>query len=143
MICVDASVAAKWLFPREVHAAEAMALLTNSLARREAVIAPSLLLFEMTNILRQRMLREGLALLDADRLLARFQAIPLLFPAPPGLYQRALALAEAYGLRAAYDAHYLALAERYGCVLWTADQRLFRSLGGGLPFVREIATYAP
>ncbi len=28
---------------------------------------------------------------------------------------------------AAYDAHYLALAESFGCELWTADERFYRA----------------
>jgi predicted nucleic acid-binding protein len=39
---------------------------------------------------------------------------------------RALMLADTLGLSAAYDMHYLALAEAIGCELWTADAKFHR-----------------
>ena len=60
---------------------------------------------------------------------------------PDGLHQRALALAHAYRLPAAYDAHYLALAEYFGCELWTDDGRLFRGVQDDLSFVRRLSEY--
>ena len=62
--------------------------------------------------------------------------------APRTLYRRALEIAEQHDLPTAYDAHYMALAERLRCVLWTDDQRLLRALRGNLPFVRPIADYS-
>ena len=60
---------------------------------------------------------------------------------PAWLHRQALILADAFGLPAAYDAHYLALAEHFECELWTADRRLLRAVGSGPPFVRPIAEY--
>jgi predicted nucleic acid-binding protein len=57
------------------------------------------------------------------------------------VYQQALAIAAAYGLPAAYDAHYVALAQHLDCDLWTDDQRHLCQLGGALPFVRPLANY--
>lgn len=44
---------------------------------------------------------------------------------------------------AAYDAHYLALAEREGCEYWTADQRLWNTVKAALPWVRWLGNYTP
>ncbi len=140
MIVVDASVAAKWVLP-EQHSERALAFVTSCMQTGQAVIAPPLLPFEIANILRQRMVRQGLALVDADRLMADFLDFPVTLAPSAGLHQRALAIAEAHALPAAYDAHYLALAEAQGCVLWTDDRRLLRLLGGALPFAQEIANY--
>ena len=60
---------------------------------------------------------------------------------PPGIHERALTLAAIYGLPAIYDAHYVALTERLGCPLWTADRTLVNTLGGKLPFIRWIGDY--
>lgn len=51
---------------------------------------------------------------------------------------RAVELASDLGLPAVYDAHYLALAERMGCELWTADERLWNSVRTSLSWVRWI-----
>ena len=46
------------------------------------------------------------------------------------LHVRALELASELQQGAVYDAHYLALAEEFGCELWTADQRFYRAAEG-------------
>jgi predicted nucleic acid-binding protein len=141
MIVVDASVAAKWLFPHEVRDRQALTLLTESTRQSNPIVAPHLLTFEVANIIRQRMIREGLALTDADQLMTRFVALPVTLQAPPRLSQEALAIADAHGLPAAYDGHYVALAQQLGCDLWTDDQRLIRQIAGVLSFVRPLAHY--
>ncbi len=140
MICVDSSVAAKWSFV-ELHSFQARALLRVTLEQQEPIIAPPLLPSEVANVIRQRLRQGGLDLGEARALLAQFLAVPLSLQAPETLYDRALLLADQYGLPAIYDAQYVALAELLDATLWTADQRLLRALGGRLPLVRWIAEY--
>ena len=45
----------------------------------------------------------------------------------PDIHSRALELASLLRQGAAYDVHYLALAESLGCELWTADERFYRA----------------
>ncbi len=140
MICVDASLAAKWLFPEE-HSERALALAADSARGGQRMVGPTLLPIEVTNIVRQRMLRDSLSLDEAVGLLHQFFAFSVTIAAPTALQERALALAVAYNLPAVYDAHYVALADLLGCELWTSDRRLLRALGGKLPFVRWIGDY--
>jgi len=44
------------------------------------------------------------------------------------IYSRALELVDQLQQAAAYDAHYLALAETLNCDLWTADERFYRAV---------------
>lgn len=118
MICVDASVAAKWILEEEDWAREAEALLGATLRAGEPIVAPPLLPFEITNILRRR--QRATTPVSLERvllLLEEFLRLPIALHNSPGMHRRALLLADAYGLPAAYDAHYLALAEQFDCVL--------------------------
>ena len=141
MIVVDASVAAKLVLTDEAHADKAASLARDSASRGEPLVAPPLLPTELTNILRQRMRRVGMPLETARQLLADFLALSITLTAPADLYDRALQLAVQYNLPAAYDAHYLALAQLLGCDLWTDDQRLINALAGNPPFVQWIGAY--
>ena len=140
MICIDASVAAKWLFAED-YSAQADALLQAALTTPEPLVAPFLLPSEVANILRQRMRRGTLLIEEARTLLAQFRAVPVLLQEPETLYDQALVLADRFNLPAVYDAHYIALAELLGATLWTADERLLNTLGGRVPFVQWISTY--
>lgn len=141
MICVDASVVAKW-FLQEEWTSQARALLRETLNADEPIVAPPLLPYEVTNILRLRLRASTpLPLEQALIFLDDFLSVPIELRNPPGLHRCALILADAYGLPAAYDAHYLALAEQLNCTLWTDDRRLLRTLAGRLPYVRPISDY--
>jgi predicted nucleic acid-binding protein len=143
MICVYASVVVKWLLLEE-QSDRADALYDAAVLRDELIVAPPLLPLEITNVLRQRMRAQGgPSLVEATELLDTFLAFAIDYQNPPGLHHRALALADAYGLPAAYDANYLALAEHLGCDFWTDDRRLLRHVGGRLAFVRSLADVEP
>ena len=145
MICVDASVAAKWVLPEDLSD-KARSLAIAAERSGEAMVAPALLPFEVANILRQRLVRaaagERLTLAQAQQALALFLAVPVALSTPATLYEQALAIADTYGLPGAYDAHYVGLAQMLGCDFWTDDRRLLRALAGRLPFVRWIGDFS-
>ncbi len=141
MIVVDTSVAVKWLFPEEDYAGEAFALLEAELSGGEPILGPPMLYSEVTNVIRRRQLTANVPRERALFLLHQFMALPITIFEPDNLYRRALILADDFGLPAAYDAHFIALAEVYRCRLWTDDQRLLRQLNGRLAFVRWIGEY--
>lgn len=140
MICVDASVAAKWILSEE-HSERALALYAESVQVGEPVVAPALLPFEIANILRLRMVRDNVSFAQAQQLMEQFQSFPLRYPVRRRLGLRALELASTYNLPAVYDAHYLALAQLLSCPFWTDDRRLLRNLAGRLDFVRWIGDF--
>jgi predicted nucleic acid-binding protein len=143
VICVDASLAAKWVLPED-YSDKALALFSATAQAGERIIAPPLLPIEVTNIIRRRMLAATapLSLTQATTALERFLAFPVRLEAPAGLYRRALTLSETYQLPAAYDAHYLALSQMRSCMLWTDDRRLLRLLGGRFPSIAWIGDYS-
>jgi len=109
-------------------------------AEHRRIAAPTLLFYEVANAL-YRYQRARMMSSSAVRLaLKAAQALPLRLYGEPELHTRALDLAERFSLPAAYDAHYLALADWLGAEFWTADLRLARVVQDELPWVRVLDT---
>jgi len=143
-VVVDTSLALKWVF-QEADSYLADALL-NEWSRKEIIIlAPALLIYETTNVLYKK-LRKGD--ISAQRVKEALREIALLgisfdFTTQFELSTRAIEFSIQYNLPATYNSHYLALAEREKCELWTADTRMWNSLQGKLPWVRNLNNYQP
>jgi len=107
-------------------------------AEGRQLAAPALLYYEVTNAL-YRYQKLGLMSASSVRLaLKAALSLPLRLHRDAGLHQQALDLAERFSLPAAYDAHYLALAEWLGGEFWTADRRLVQAVQAELPWVRLV-----
>jgi len=107
-------------------------------AEHRRIAAPTLLFYEVANAL-YRYQRARMMSSSAVRLaLKAAQALPLRLYGEPELHTRALGLAQRFSLPAAYDAHYLALADWLGAEFWTADRRLARAVQDKLPWVRTV-----
>jgi len=139
-LVLDASVVVALLFA-EPLTPQADLLITDAQRRGLRLNAPHLLPFEVTNAIRRRMRRDGLSLDEALTALNFFLALPIDLIVDHELHRQALRLTQAYGL-GGQDAHYVALAQRLGCALWTADERLLRALGDRLPQVRFIGEHS-
>jgi predicted nucleic acid-binding protein len=126
VICIDAGLAIRRVvFPED----ETVQKLWDSWEEGEQeVYAPSLLFYEVTNALYRYQRQELLSAKTVDIALEAALSLPIRLVSDPALHRRAKALAERYQLPATYDAHYLALAERLECELWTADQRMAQAL---------------
>jgi predicted nucleic acid-binding protein len=135
---VDASVAVKWLLD-EPGTDHAMRLLEGWAEQHSEIVAPSLLLVEVGNVLLQRTRRGQLDPAGVEVALRELGDIPIAIVAENATSTtKALTLAHAYGLSALYDAIYLQLAKDLECAFWTADQRLVHSLQGKLPWVHLL-----
>jgi predicted nucleic acid-binding protein len=100
--------------------------------------APTLLPYEVANALYRY---QKLGYLGAAEVELAFKAalsLPLELHGEPELHWRALDLAKRFSLPAAYDAHYLALAELLEGEFWTADAGLARAVESSLPWVRLV-----
>ena len=135
-VVVDASVALQWVV-QEQDTEGALALWDRWQETAEWVIAPPLFGAEVTNALHQMVRRGYIQRVDAPDLLDSLTSA-VATAEPPGLYNRALALAAELRLGSTYDAVYLALAESEECEIWTADRRLFRSVREQLKYVRSV-----
>lgn len=124
MLVVDASIAIKW-FVEEPGRAEARRLLTAG----DPLIAPDLIVAEVTNAMWKRVLARQMTVMQgatATASLGRF--LDSLLPLAP-LAERALAIAEELR-HPAYDCFYLALAEARAASFATADRRLIARVAG-------------
>ena len=122
MIVVDASVVLKWLMPHEAPVDTALAIRQDHIDGRQPCACPELLLYEVANALvtkSQVPIEEamaGLALVLGDELIR--------YPLDEGDHGVAMRIARAQHL-SLYDAAYVALAKKLGCLLVTADRQLY------------------
>lgn len=135
-VCVDASVVVRGVI--EVDDTRALAQWVRWIGDRTLLVAPDLMFYEVANALYRYQLggqRSRAAVAEALRVSRSF---PIRLYAGAGLHHDALTFAERFSLRAAYDAHYLALADRLGAEFWTADRRLANSVRPHLSWVRLL-----
>lgn len=123
-LIVDASVCAKWLFNEE-HSAEARRLLASGQEFR----APYLLPAEVGNIAWKKCLRRDVTVDEAEEALAIFRKAPISLAPATRLARPTLAIAVELN-HPFYDCLYLALAQREGTRVVTADDRLRRKVKG-------------
>jgi len=108
------------------------------------MLVPSWFLFEIVNGLYQRIRRSELTTDEAAQLIDAVQITGVeILGYAPSIHTRTLELAHQFRLNAAYDAHYLALAESLDCEMWTADERLWNSVRNTLGWVRWIGEPSP
>ncbi len=139
-VVVDASLAIDWLV-EEDDSDKAHAVLQSWVAQDTARIAPHLMPFEVANALHRRVLHGELSLRDSTRMIGQLFESRLELHRPPNLHVRALEIASQFKQGAAYDSHYLALAEIVDCELWTADERFFRAASPGVDNLRWIGAF--
>lgn len=105
---------------------------------QRTLAAPSLLRYEVTNAVHRFARAQRLDEAEAQRILHVVLALPIRLENEAGLHPRALEIADRFDLPAAYDAHYLALADRLGAEFWTADQRLANKVRHALAWVHLV-----
>lgn len=130
MPVVDASVVVDWVAPHSDPDGPAARLLDRLVAADEVAIAPRLLMEEVANALLTGCRRgrwEGAA---ADGAFGLLREMPVEILDVPRDLDRAWELSRRYDEHPVYDMVYVALAERLGERLITADERLRERLVG-------------
>jgi predicted nucleic acid-binding protein len=105
---------------------------------RRQFAAPTLLYYEVANALHRYQALGLMSASTAQLALKAALALPIHLHGEPDLHHRALDLAQRFSLPAAYDAHYLALAEHLGGEFWTADGKLARAVQSSLTWVHTV-----
>ena len=128
-VCVDASLALKWIIPGQQDP------LVNSLLERwnqaeKQLIAPPLFNAEVTSTIRLNVYTKKLTSQQGEVTFQFFRDLNVQIISPAGLTLMAWEFARTYNQPRTYDMQYLALAELQDCELWTADEKLINSLQG-------------
>jgi predicted nucleic acid-binding protein len=141
-VCVDASIAIKIVCPEELRPA-AIQLWQSLIEQEREIVAPHLFAYEVTSALLRKATRGVLSLAEARGALHAALGLKVTLLDPPGLSEQALELAVRFSRPAAYDAHYLALAEHLRCPFWTADERLYNAVCSDFPYIQWLGGYRP
>jgi predicted nucleic acid-binding protein len=134
---VDASVILSAFFPDEDQA-QAQALIREHVIGGVELIAPALLLYEVTNAVVQARRRGRISDEQAGNVLTTFEDLGIVLR--PVTWQQMLPLALRFD-RSAYDAAYLALAEMTERPLITGDRRLYNAVHEHLDWVQWMGDY--
>ena len=118
---VDASVAVKWLVVED-DSADALSLLDD-----DDLHAPRLLVSEVANAVWRKVRLDQVDRAAAGQLLATMSDMPVRWHTDEAICADAIRLAIAHD-RPVYDLMYIALAQRLGVRVVTADQRLVNAL---------------
>ena len=124
---LDTSVVVKWIRQGEVLAEHALALRNDYLSGRLTVILPTLLAYELANVLRYKLDMTTSQVQDAMQsvLDLGMDWVPL----SPAWMQRAIDIARTHDVTV-YDAYFVAVAEALRADFTTADERLTQRLTG-------------
>jgi predicted nucleic acid-binding protein len=122
-------------FPDE---SQAQAVLREHVAGRLHLKAPALLPYELSNVVWQAERRGRITPAQADEIMQALAGLEIEIVSQE--WGEMLPLARRFG-RSAYDAAYLALAEKAGEPLITGDERLFNAVHAELRWVVWIGEY--
>jgi predicted nucleic acid-binding protein len=136
-LVIDASVVLKWFLRDEKYGDRALNLLDRFVRGELGLAAPSLMVYEVINGLviaqRKGRIAEGKVL----SAISGFINLGITFVDVTGLEDRVLHFCRIYD-RSAYDASYLAVAEKQSLALVTGDERLYNSTKGKAAWVKWI-----
>ena len=141
-VCVDANVVVA-LVTAERFSRMALALWQELTRIDSQPVAPSLLRYEVASALYRKVVRGAMDSEDGFQALREVLALDIRYLDPSDLSLRAFELAARFRRPAAYDAHYLALADHLDCPFWTADERLFNTVHADLPHIHWLGDYQP
>ena len=105
---------------------------------RRHLAAPTLLNYEVVNALHRYQTLGLMSVASVQQAFNAALALPIELQGGADLHWRALELANRFSLPAAYDAHYLAVAELLQREFWTSDGRLARAVRASLPWVHVV-----
>lgn len=125
-VCCDASIVVRLITGADGGAAGDLWARWRTEGRQ--VIAPVLLRYEVANAFHRLLYAGRASEAGATEYLQTALALPIDYRDDTALHRRAVEIARRFNRPAAYDAHYLAVAQEAGAEFWTTDERLFNAV---------------
>lgn len=137
-ICIDASFVVRFITGKNPDSS-ADQLWKQWQQSQPIIVVPTLFYYEVSNALHRYAVAGQLTQQEVAGLLDQVLGFDLRDYGDADLHRQALKIAQRENLPAAYDAHYLALAERLGVEFWTGDRRLFNTVRSRLTWVHLVS----
>lgn len=137
---IDASVVLKWYLPDEQYGSRALRILDQYMMEDLDITVPTLLEYEVINGLAIARRRGRLDEKHVTSAMEGFLNLRIKVVQSTELYKRVLYYCHVFN-RSAYDASYLALAEKEKIQMITADERLFNSVKNKLKWVKWLGEF--
>ena len=141
LVCIDANLVVRILIPGP-FTDHALTLLTHCQEQHIQLIAPSLLSYEVTSVLRRMIYLNTLSAKDGEAAFQEFLRLNVRLSSRSAIFPLAWNLARRFNRPRTYDTAYLALAQLQGCDFWTADEKLYNAVQHELSWVKWIGNYS-
>jgi len=139
-LVVDASVVLKWYIPDEqIECADRIKI--DFLDKRVLLLAPSIIHYEINNVVLNAVKSNRLSLNKATLALRDFYYSDIKFHSSPSLLLFSFKVAEKLNI-SSYDASYVALCQMAKAPFYTADPRLLEKVKNKVPLVKPLASYS-
>lgn len=136
-VCVDASLVLRMALGGP-YRQEVRAQWGQWIEDEVELIAPPLFGFEVTSTIWQYVFHQRVSPEEGWHIFQDIFEQGIKFEYPSDLHKQAWQVARRFNLHAAYDAHYVALAQHYNCEFWTMDTKVYNALRSELSWVHTI-----
>lgn len=140
-VVVDANILIAFVVADEPLHTQAKQLMTFWHGANEDLIAPRLFRSEITAVIRKAVYQQRLTVEQGRLVLGHVLSYSLGFYEDDDLLKEAYELAVKFNRPRAYDTQYMALAERFDCEFWTADERLVNSTQSQFRRIRWLGNH--
>jgi predicted nucleic acid-binding protein len=141
-VVVDANILIAFGLADEPLHAQANQILSAWQTTKEHLTAPRLFRSEITAVVRKAVYQQRITSEQGRVMLSQLLIYPMEFHEDDDLLKEAYELAVHFNRPRAYDAQYMALAERLQCDFWTADERLVNSTQGQFSHIRWLGNWS-
>jgi predicted nucleic acid-binding protein len=121
---------------------QAEAILRDSRGTGVRLVAPALLAFEVTSVLRRLVYLGDISAEQGDSAFDQFRRLQIWYTHRQAIFPVAWQLAKELNRPRAYDTAYVAVAQMHNCDFWTADRRFYNAVADEIDTVRWIGDYS-